>query len=160
LPRSLAPALVRRPDGRVMVGMLMVRHGDPSGELRSILLGGLVAGQHGKGAEPAQAAFDAVLVLRRDFLRLVERAARNRDGWPLDVAERQRRAAVATEAALRLVGAVESRERPASQREGTGRHAGQRREERAERLLAHAAMTDMRAARGLAQRIAHCTALA
>src|SRR5262249_53294393 len=54
----------------------------------------------------------------------------------------------------------EGRECTAGHREGSDRYAGQRREERAECLLAHAAMADMRAARGLAQSIAHRAALA
>src|SRR6185503_7580673 len=63
-------------------------------------------------------------------------------------------------AALRLIRAFEDRKRAAGQLEFFKRHARQRCEERAERLLAHAAMADMRAGRFFEQRIAHRAALA
>ncbi len=64
-----------------------------------------------------------------------------------DVAEGERRAAVAAEAALGRIGAPEERELAPRQLELVDRHAGERREERAEGLLAHAAVADVRVRR-------------
>src|SRR5262249_651304 len=103
LAQSWRLANRKRPDVRIMVGVLVVRGGDPAGKIRRILLGRLVAWQHRECCEPAQAAFDAVLVLWRDFLRVIERAGRWGDGPPLDVAEGQWRPAIPAKPPLGLV---------------------------------------------------------
>src|SRR3546814_9531350 len=62
----------------------------------------------------------------------------------LEIIIGERCPAVAAEAARRLVGAVEPCRRAARPVDRIARHADQRNEEIARRLLAHAAMADMR----------------
>src|SRR3546814_16090987 len=78
----------------------------------------------------------------------------------LEIIIGERCPAVAAEAARRLVGAVEPCRRAARPVDRIARHADQRNEEIARRLLAHAAMADMRRVEHRRPMIAHPAALA
>src|ERR671923_2135017 len=110
-----------------------------------------------KGRQPT---LDPVLHFDRDPFRAVEAADRHRDAVPVQVAEEQRRAAVATETTLDKLRALEHPRRATRPDEVIEPHAGERREVVAERLLAHPAMADARLRRLGIERIAHGTALA
>src|SRR5260221_4418729 len=127
--------------------MLVARIADRGREQRIVLFGCLVARQAGESRKPRHGTLDAVLELWRELLGLVERADRDRNAVAADIVECQRCAAIAAEAAFGLVRAFEDRELAASDLERARRDPGQRREERAERFLAHAAVTDGRAGR-------------
>src|SRR3546814_19100848 len=78
----------------------------------------------------------------------------------LEIIIGERCPAVAAEAARRLVGAVEPCRRAARPVDRIARHADQRHEELARRLLAHAAMADMRRVEHRRHMIAPSAALA
>src|SRR5690606_6147838 len=149
-----------RPDGRIVVGVLVVGGADGRRSLLVLSFGGRRVRQVPDVIGIGQPALDAVLIDRREIFRAVERADGDADPLAVDVAEGQRRAALAAKAALGDVGGAEDRDRAAGQLEGRARTADQRRIEGTEGLLAHAAMTHMRAARLRGEAIAHCAALA
>ena len=74
--------LPRRPYGRVVVGMLMVRGSDPADELGRVLPPSSSPGSVGNVANQEIRLSMPYWMLRRDLLRLVERADRDGDARP------------------------------------------------------------------------------
>src|SRR5215216_378353 len=137
----------------------MLARGELRQPLRRRSLLGRLARQAGELEEGRQPALDAELAHGLHPARLVEAADRDRDAILDDIAEEQRRAAVAAEAALDELRAAKDTGLAPRPREIGERHAGERREIIAERLLAHAAMADARLGRHGIKRIAHGAAL-
>ena len=110
--------------------------------------------------EQRKLSFDAELDLRRKLRRIVERTGRQVDMLALEIVVEQRRPARSAKAARRFVRTVEGCGSPARPADRIARHTDQRDKEIARRLLAHAAMADMRGVEHRGHMIAHRAALA
>jgi hypothetical protein len=122
-----------------MIGVLIGNDIKDEGGRRGIFLG-QARRERMEMVDKPDLALRSKLDHRRHGTRVVERAGRNRDAvWSFIG---QRRAAVAAEAALDMVGRTKSLRRPARPFQHRAAHGDERCIVCAKRLLAHAAMTD------------------
>ena len=138
----------------------MIGGRDEGGSVGLLSLGAWAIGAMAHGVDPTQAAFDAVLIDRREGLGLVQRTDRNRYLIAITISEGQWCAALSAKAALGLIGRVEDGNLAAGDGEAIERSTDERCIEAAKGFLAHAAVADMGAVRLLIETIAHSAALA
>src|SRR5690606_22282599 len=125
-----------------------------------VLLGGAHLLGAGQRAQARMAGFEPHLVEDGNAMRLIEGADGHRDVRAAQRAEIERRAAIAAEAACRDVGAVELGRRATGPGQVLVADADEVGEHVAARLLAHAAMAEMRIVAQLGGVPAHGAALA
>jgi len=110
---------------------------------------GLRRAQRVNAVDPGDLALDVELPSRQHRFGIIETVDRDADVPGADERVRQRRTAIAAEAALDHVGALEDRQRAARPAQVLSLTAGQAHEGLAGRLLAHPAITDARMRRFL-----------